>query len=58
MLASNTDLAKKLHELENKYDRQFRVVFETIHQLMSSASSKRNPIGFRPNALKKQSRKS
>ena len=53
MLASNADLARKLHELESKYDRQFRVVFDAIRQLMIPPQSKTKPIGFRPKALKK-----
>lgn len=53
MLASNADLARKLHELESKYDRQFRVVFDAIRELMIPPPSKANPIGFRPKALKK-----
>jgi hypothetical protein len=35
MLSSNADLARKLAVLEGKYDRQFRVVFDAIRQLMS-----------------------
>ena len=53
MLASNADLARKLHELESKYDRQFKAVFDAIHQLMTPPPSKVRPIGFRPKALKK-----
>jgi len=34
MLASNDELARKLEELEKKYDEQFGVVFEAIRQLM------------------------
>jgi hypothetical protein len=30
MLASNAELAHKLDELEKKYDRQFKVVFDAI----------------------------
>ena len=30
MLASNTDLARKLSALEKKYDEQFKVVFDAI----------------------------
>ncbi len=33
MLASHNDLARKLDQLENKYDTQFRVVFDAIRQL-------------------------
>jgi phage regulator Rha-like protein len=30
MLASNAELARKLEMLEKKYDRQFKIVFDTI----------------------------
>lgn len=53
MLASNADLAQKLHELESKYDQQFSVVFDAIRELMIPPLSKTKPIGFRPRALKK-----
>jgi len=32
MLASNTQLARKLEEMEMKYDERFRIVFEAIEQ--------------------------
>ena len=35
ILATHKDLARKLEELEQKYDKQFRVVFEAIRQLMT-----------------------
>jgi hypothetical protein len=47
MLASNADLARKLAALENKYDAQFRVVFDAIKQLMAPPETKRRKIGFR-----------
>ena len=53
MLASNAELARKLHQLESKYDRQFRAVFDAIRQLMTPPPSKTTPIGFRPKASKK-----
>jgi hypothetical protein len=53
MLASNAELALKLNELESKYDRQFRLVFDAIRQLMSPPVTKTKPIGFRPKVLKK-----
>ncbi|MCD6217765.1 ORF6N domain-containing protein, partial [bacterium] len=34
IIASNAKLAKRLDELESKYDKQFRQVFEAIRQLM------------------------
>jgi hypothetical protein len=33
MLATHADLARRLNELEQKYDEQFRVVFEAIREL-------------------------
>ena len=46
LLASNAELAKKLEELELKYDLQFKVVFDAIRQLMMPAEPKRKQIGF------------
>lgn len=53
MLASNVELARKLEQLEKKYDHQFKIVFDAIRQLMTPPTSKSKPIGFRPKALKK-----
>jgi hypothetical protein len=53
MLASNADLSRKLNELEDKYDRQFKVVFDAIRELMTLPPPRMKPIGFRPKALKK-----
>ena len=48
-LTSNKDLAKRLDELEMKYDLQFKGVFDAIRQLMSppTATPKKGRIGFR-----------
>jgi hypothetical protein len=46
MIASNKKLAKRLDELEKKYDAQFKVVFEAIRELMTSPEPKRRRIGF------------
>ena len=35
MLATHASLARRLNELEQKYDEQFRVVFEAIRELMT-----------------------
>jgi hypothetical protein len=35
LLASNSDLARRLDTLEQKYDRQFTVVFDAIRALMN-----------------------
>lgn len=46
ILASHKDLARKLEELEKRYDTQFRVVFDAIRQLMAPPKAKRRRIGF------------
>ncbi|HVS81537.1 MAG TPA: ORF6N domain-containing protein [Pyrinomonadaceae bacterium] len=53
MLVSNTELARKLGELEGKYDRQFKIVFDAIRQLMSPPLPGRKQIGFRLRSVKK-----
>ncbi|MDD5482234.1 MAG: ORF6N domain-containing protein [Kiritimatiellae bacterium] len=45
-LASNTELARKLAELEKKYDAQFKVVFDAIRELMRPPEPPRKQIGF------------
>jgi len=47
MLASNSQLARKLRTLEKKYDEQFKVVFEAIYSLMEAPETKKQKIGFR-----------
>ena len=48
ILASNKELAKRLEDLEKKYDGQFRVVFEAIRQLMAPPEPEppKKRIGF------------
>jgi hypothetical protein len=49
LLMSNADLARKLLALENKYDAQFRDVFDAIRELMEGPPPPQKPrIGFRP----------
>ena len=50
MLASNAELSQRLDELEKKYDRQFKVVFDAIRSLMAPAPTKQTdwlPANFR-----------
>jgi hypothetical protein len=47
LLQSNVDLAKKLAALENKYDAQFKVVFDAIRELMVPPPHPTRQIGFR-----------
>jgi len=46
LLASHADLAKKLEELEMKYDAQFKIVFDAIRQIMAPSAVPRKQIGF------------
>lgn len=46
LLATHEDLARKLKELERKYDRKFAVVFEAIRELMAPPDPARKQIGF------------
>lgn len=46
LLASHVELARKLEELEKRYDAQFKIVFEAIRELMTPPEPPRKQIGF------------
>lgn len=46
MLATHKDLARKLADMEKKYDSQFKVVFDAIRQLMTPPEKPKRKIGF------------
>ncbi len=46
MALSVEGLARKVAELEKKYDASFRVVFDAVRQLMNPPQPPRKPIGF------------
>ena len=46
ILADNAGLARRLDELEKKYDVQFKVVFDAIRGLMQPPEPKKKRIGF------------
>lgn len=46
MIASHKDLARRLNEMEKKYDSQFRVVFDAIRELMIPPEEDKRKIGF------------
>jgi hypothetical protein len=51
MLLSHADLARKVDNLERKYDSQFKVVFDALRQLMQPPEEKpKRPIGFHAKA--------
>ncbi len=46
-LASNSELRRRIDDLEENYDAQFKVVFDAIRGLMTPAPTHTSPIGFR-----------
>jgi len=48
MLLTHVELRRKIEAMENKYNQQFKVIFEAIKQLITSPKPKRkHQIGFR-----------
>ena len=47
MTATRAHLARKLDELEKRYDAQFKVVFEAIRELMDPPAPRARRVGFR-----------
>lgn len=48
LIDENKELKAKIESLENKYDKQFKVVFDAIKKLIQQpAESKRKAIGFK-----------
>jgi len=49
IMAANKELVEKLEQMEKKYDRKFKVVFDAIRELMAPQNpSSTRPIGFIP----------
>ena len=48
MLLSHDDRARKILAMEQKYDRQFAVVFDAIRRLMGAPPAPERRMGFRP----------
>jgi len=47
LLSSNAELSRRFDELEKKYDRQFKVVFDAIRQLMvEDEKPAKPPLGY------------
>jgi len=53
LLASHQELARKLAQLEQRYDSQFKVVFDAIRELMEPPQGQRRMIGFRAPSTKR-----
>ena len=50
MLSSNQELATRLDDLEQRYDAQFKSVFQAIRQLMTPLPGASRRVGFRTKA--------
>jgi len=48
IMTTHKDFARKLGDMEMKYDSQFKVVFDAIRQLMAPPVTKKGQIGFKP----------
>jgi hypothetical protein len=46
LLLSHEELSSKLAEMEDRYDGQFRAVFEALRELMEEVASPPDRIGF------------
>ena len=46
MISSHEDLRKKIEAMEDKYDGQFRIVFDAIKELLRVESRTKKKIGF------------
>ncbi len=46
LLTAHKDIARKLEEMEKKYDQKFTIVFEAIHQLLVPPDPPKQKIGF------------
>lgn len=54
IISQHKDLARRLDELEKKYDTQFKIVFDAIRQLMAPPEPKHRRIGFLQEEKKKR----
>ncbi len=46
LLSTHKDLQRKIEALEERYDEQFKVVFDAIRALMEQPEKPRKKIGF------------
>lgn len=55
LMESNKDLALRIRQLERKYDQRFKIVFDTIQQLIRQGKEAQ-PIGFKIGKKEKPAR--
>lgn len=46
ILNSNAELSKKIEEIEKKYDKNFKIVFDAVRKLMAPPDVSKGKIGF------------
>jgi len=46
LIIENKELGLRLDELETKYDRQFKVIFDAIRKIIGTGKKENKPIGF------------
>jgi len=47
LLQGNKDIVEKIEKLEQKYDKQFKVVFTALQQLIKDENEPRPKVGFK-----------
>ncbi len=47
MMLSNAELNRKINALEQKYDENFRMVFDALRQLLAAPERPQRQIGFK-----------
>ena len=47
LLQTNEELNQKLLEMEKKYDKQFKIVFQVLKNLMEQSEPPKKEIGFK-----------
>jgi hypothetical protein len=58
MIVSHDDLQRKIEAIEEKYDEQFRIVFEAITQLLQVDEKPKKKIGYLKERQAKYGKKS
>jgi hypothetical protein len=46
LISSHKDLFDKISDLERKYDAQFKIVFDSLHEIISPPVKEKKKIGF------------
>ena len=47
ILATHKELKEKIDAMESRYDKRFRVIFDTLRLLIKEDKKPKNPLGFR-----------